>query len=140
MNKILATLAILGAIAVMLYQVVDMDQVAKEYKPGMEVFDKAFEMIPTELPLERINNTFTVAEVELIIDPDSPEIDNSDYSWLRNTTSVCGPVRKNNMRLAMNNDSVIRKDEYSVIMTACTVYIESSKIAAKQDLREFLNE
>lgn len=154
MNKLIAILAILGAIALMLYQVVDMEQVAKEYKPVMEAFDKAVEMIPAkEEVIETVDDKITTIKANpkvvkykadrstLIIDPDSPEIANSNYSWLKNKVDrMSYPNIKKDLREALTNDGVIRQNEYNTIINRTVDYNESQDAGAKAELKESLNE
>ena len=88
---------------------------------------------------ELATGTYKTKAAVLIVDPDSPEIDNSDYVWMQGRIKACHPTMKDELREALANDGVIRKNEYKFILhEQCNTFTEAQDAGAKNELKKFL--
>jgi hypothetical protein len=150
MNKIIVTLALLGAIAIMLYQVVNWKEVAEEYRPIANAYHKVADMLPTDaeitesLPVSAIADptvvTWEADTSTMLVDPDSPEINNINYDWLKRMADRAYLGYKADLKEAFNNDGIIRENEYYMLLGRVNDYHNAQESQAKKSLKEFLAE
>jgi len=72
------------------------------------------------------------------IDTNSDEISNNDYDWLGGIGHDCYPGLPADVKAAFANDDMIRKNEYTEIMTRCADYMELQDAGAKGVLRKMV--
>ena len=78
--------------------------------------------------------------VVMPLDDSSPEIVNTDYSWLQSAVKRCHPLMKGELKSAIANDGIIRQNEYRAIMNRCVEYNEQESAGDKAELKRFLAE
>lgn len=99
-----------------------------------------------EIETETIDSTPGIKETNkvpvtikpLVKDNDSPEIGNTDYTYLGNILDVCHPGMKDEIRRALSTNDMITEKEYQFIIHKCSVYIEKQQSRTKQELKEIV--
>lgn len=151
MSKLLITIALLGAVAIALAQIVNWDKVAKEYAPITNIYKKVVGQFATEEVVVEESVADEVTQIPVIksdVDKytvampvdDSDEIDNIGYDWLRSIARHCHPSYKDEVKSALKNDGIIRENEYHILISRCNDHNNLKEAAAKQKLMEFVEE